>query len=606
MSDIIAPTIQLNRKPDTGNNEKAAITEQSKLNLSVPNFQAGWLQMGANAFELGDQIKYTIDRTEARNTYNDLRIHMDEMVTNLIDSNGTGRDPATLRTEVFDKLEEYAQKNFLNKGFMQDPRIREEIMKEYNQYVQNTTGTINADNVKKVRNNYIKSTTDTFMMAANDLQTALNTADSDKYLENFRLAHDEMLAAQDIDPNSPRGKASFQEQLSNVYLMNTLQDLEDPGKDPWALERQIKAQKGKMITDHYVKALRAIHAKQDSLEAKALSRKQGDAANFRWWMGTATEEEKFAAAMSQTEKYFKERNIPADPESQEYMDVFNSKKNAIENKMAENRLKFSDGFRNRHTLLTNLNNYAATVPPTEFAAMLDYANNEALKGSIPNYHQAALELMRNKIDPRHASKEQWKAAHESVDIMRGGADPEDLEAMDRTVAYIYQTHKLEQAPPIAQIDKDKLNSIPNEHLLATFQANSGDMNKTAKALGVSDPSLIQVMVDRAYVAQQESTTKQLDTMAFAFANRIYDKVDKSYFNEIWNKDSKNSHAPVGAIKSIILARAQNATQAPDPILKMQFTSPLEFMMSLYNGGMLDSERFRDSIMTEPSMSMYKK
>ena len=133
MSDLLVPSTTLARKADTGDTVKLEAKEIKNARIQdVPNYTADLFKMASAGFNLAYEVDKAVTTARAKSDYNDFKIKMDQYVTDLNMSNQGGMTNEELRLKIFDKMNEYANKNLLSKEYMDNPLIRNAILEEYN------------------------------------------------------------------------------------------------------------------------------------------------------------------------------------------------------------------------------------------------------------------------------------------------------------------------------------------------------------------------------------------------------------------------------------------------------------------------------------------
>lgn len=315
MSDLLVPSTTLARKADTGENVKLEAKEIKNARIQdVPNYTADLFKMASAGFNLAYEVDKAVTTARAKSDYNDFKIKMDQYVTDLNMSNQGGMTNEELRLKIFDKMNEYANKNLLSKEYMDNPLIRNAILEEYNGYVDNISKAVYADNARKVFDMQVKTATSEMMLAVNDAAVAHNTSRGAELLDKAESKYYEMLKIQGISADSEIAREGWLKTRSALYLSNALQDLEDPGWSPYRLRDKIKNMKGDMMIDDYTKAMRAINSriKEDMVAATVKREKYID--NLMMSVGKGSERDKVSASIDLAKQYYEQGlNDPDSP-----------------------------------------------------------------------------------------------------------------------------------------------------------------------------------------------------------------------------------------------------------------------------------------------------
>lgn len=315
MSDLLVPSTILARKADTGDTVKLEAKEIKNARIQdVPNYTADLFKMASAGFNLAYEVDKAVTTARAKSDYNDFKIKMDQYVTDLNMSNQGGMTNEELRLKIFDKMNEYANKNLLSKEYMDNPLIRNTILEEYNGYVDNISKAVYADNARKVFDMQVKTASSELMLAINDAAVAHNTSRGDELLYKAEAKYYDMLKIQGISSDSEIARAGWMKTRSALYLSNALQDLEDPGWSPYRLRDKIKGMKGDMMIDDYTQAMRAINSriKEDMVAATVKREKYID--NLMMSVGKGSERDKVSASIDLAKQYYEQgQNDPDSP-----------------------------------------------------------------------------------------------------------------------------------------------------------------------------------------------------------------------------------------------------------------------------------------------------
>lgn len=344
MSDLLVPSTTLARKADTGDTVKLEAKEIKNARIrDVPNYTADLFKMASAGFNLAYEVDKAVTTARAKSDYNDFKIKMDQYVTDLNMSNQGGMTNEELRLKIFDKMNEYANKNLLSKEYMDKPLIRNTILEEYNGYVDNISKAVYADNARKVFDMQVKTATSEMMLAVNDAAVAHNTSRGAELLDKAESKYYEMLKIQGISADSEIAREGWLKTRSALYLSNALQDLEDPGWSPYRLRDKIKGMKGDMMIDDYTKAMRAINSRIKEDMVSATANRQQFIDNLMMSQGHGSERDKIIASNDLALQYFEQGKN--DPDSLFYgkslADCQIIARQDIENDQALKRKQFS-------------------------------------------------------------------------------------------------------------------------------------------------------------------------------------------------------------------------------------------------------------------------
>lgn len=312
MSDLLVPSTTLARKADTGDTVKLEAKEIKNARIQdIPNYATGWLQAGAAGLNLAFEVDKAVTTARAKSDYNDFKIKMDQYVTDLNMSNQGGMTNEELRLKIFDKMNEYANKNLLSKEYMSNPLIRNAILEEYNGYVDNISKAVYADNARKVFDMQVKTASSELMLAVNDAAVAHNTSKGAELLDKAESKYYDVLKIHGISSDSEIARAGWMKTRSAMYLDNVLQDLEDPGWSPYKLRDKIKGMKGDMMIGDYTQAMRAINSRIKEDMVSAATKKQQYVDNLMMSQGQGSERDKIIAANDLALQYFEQgKNDP--------------------------------------------------------------------------------------------------------------------------------------------------------------------------------------------------------------------------------------------------------------------------------------------------------
>lgn len=314
MSDLLVPSTTLARKADTGENVKLEAKEIKNARIQdVPNYTADLFKMASAGFNLAYEVDKAVTTARAKSDYNDFKIKMDQYVTDLNMSNQGGMTNEELRLKIFDKMNEYANKNLLGKEYMDNPLIRNTILEEYNGYVDNISKAVYADNARKVFDMQVKTANAELMLAVNDAAVAHNTSRGADLLNKAESKYYEMLKIQGVSADSEIAREGWMKTRSALYLSNALQDLEDPGWSPYRLRDKIKGMKGDMMIDDYTRAMRAINSRIKEDMVAAETKKQQHVDNLMMSRGRGSERDKATAAIALAKQYYEQGQT--DPDS---------------------------------------------------------------------------------------------------------------------------------------------------------------------------------------------------------------------------------------------------------------------------------------------------
>lgn len=550
MSDLIAPTIGIDRRrTNTADSMRAQAGPQYNINFSdVPNYTAGWMKAGAEAFNLADQITLDVRQSRAEADYNDFRIKMDQQATDLINSNMAGLTPEEMRTQVFDKMNKYAEDNLLNKEYMDDPRVKNKILQDYNGYVVNLSNTLYADNIKKVQDTLMKETSASFMIALNDAATAHNTKDGQKYVDIAKEKHDAMLRAAGVDPNSEQGRQSWKGSFSKLMLNNALQDLADPGMNPWALRTKVKAQQGVMMIEDYTHAMNAINAAIDRLNSKAESNRQRNIDNFMMSIGRGDERSVFAAAMNLAETYKKqnERDGVLSP-------YYGMTDGELKQKALTDTRAIQLDLRQQFDAETA---YITTVQQQVKDALLKFEPDQ--RRLIVDYFQSGqatdedVVFLSKGLDPRQASKSPKMVADAQQELllnrMVATKNNDQSKAFDK-FSNIKRNITMEgiRSTPFDQYETEtSMVAGMSDIELTSALANSTSIDDFGRRLGLIDQSVINEAFSHAQDLSKKSANDLDESKLYAITDSLMPKI-KSSFGWDKNFDKRNKSVLRGSI-----------------------------------------------------------
>lgn len=532
MADLSVPSIMVDRSPNTKTTVKAEIANSPNIDIkNVPNFAAGWMNVAGAAFSLADTIDNTVNKTRAMNTLNDYRMNVDKITNDIILNNSAGMTDEELQAKVFETLDKYAEDNLLNEEFMNDPRIREAVTKEYNDFAMNIHKTLYADNATKVKKTELEVLSSRYMMSLNDAATAHNTPEGHKYEMIAKENHDMMLRAQGIDPEGDIGKLAWQKQKSNLLLNNVLQDLADPGMNPYGLLAKIKGEKGNMMIEDYTKAINAIRDRIEHLEIKAATKKQQDLSMFGASRGFASEIDKQAMIVRKADEL---RNLAKDPNSI-YHGLTNQQIEAkaaawVEEDQRLRREQFSAGTSFVWGVASGINKF---LNPKDNTFPLETKKEIVEAITSVKGTDADVVLLSQGIDPRHATPDQIKAANDEIERNKFLANENDTFNSFYNIKYSLTASGIQSLPKnLAEGDRLVIDSMSDKEKIENARLAKGDIRVFMASTGLKDEMQARVSMAECYELAKEDSVNRDNEQLFDTIDRVtksvLPKVEKSF------------------------------------------------------------------------------
>lgn len=538
MSDLLVPSTTLARKVDTGDTVKLEAKEMKNARVQdVPNYTAGWLQTGAAAFNLAFEVDKAVTTARAKTDYNNFKIKMDQYVTDLNMSNQGGMTNEELRLKIFDKMNEYANKNLLSKEYMDNPLIRNAILEEYNGYVDNISKAVYADNARKVFDMQVKTASSELMLAVNDAAVAHNTSRGAELLDKAESKYYDVLKIHGISSDSEIARAGWMKTRSAMYLDNALQDLEDPGWSPYKLRDKIKGMKGDMMIDDYTQAMRAINSriKEDMVAAAAKHEKYID--NFMMSQGRGSERDKAEAIVALSKQYYEQGQT--DPDSLFYGKTLAEceviARQDIEIDQAKKRQQFSVETGFMLQVVNGVNNAKHKFAPEVWERIVRKSANGELdnvelvmisrgmdpdnKDTVNERFQIQAELDRYRLSTNAADK---SAAFSAFDYLKYNVKPDGLRSTssqqadaDRMLGETYTPYELEH----------------------TFDTTSS-VQEFGRKLGLMDFGVVLKLYEKAQKFKQDKTLQYEETLKAGLVRAVADKLPSSKIQAVYRDNPK--------------------------------------------------------------------
>lgn len=609
MAELLVPTIQMDRKPNTKTTEMAESIKSPEIDLkSVPNFAAGWLAAGSAAFDLADTIDYSINAARAQNTLNEFRMNVDERTTKMMVDNTAGYTESELQEKVFSGLDEYAQKTFMNQEFMNDPRIRDKMLNQYNDYVHNISNTIKSDNTRKVHKTLGDTLSSTFMLSMNDASTALDTPDSAKYMSIAKNDYDELMRFNGVSPDSEIAKAGWMEQESKIRLLNTLQSIEDKTLNWRQLSNRLDKWKGQMVTDDYIKARRAVNNLREQEEAKylaTLSRK--NALTFAEVSGNLTDEQKWERARQLTITYLeKQKNDPNGRfKNMDEKQIRAAAARDVELQAARAREEHTAEGLTIVSTIDGVNALRQAATSEQWGAVV----NEVKQGfeiddvtGIQMLMLASKGLMPSAADEKIKNNTRLDA-QQLLDII----SKDGLTMLRKTVDRMSDENsiKVAKARPASVAALDTLSYVTERDAFAAIKQYGGDATAAAQSLGIYDENAIYDFSVKAKRGELLSDTDRREESAKYAADLVY-KAMSSRFDKSYTKNAQGIARIKGrireAIQHLAIQQVNEANQQGNPTLKTEE----DFYNQLAGMQTYKDSIFQNKILGYPEVAKFRK
>ena len=600
MSDLLVPSTTLARKADTGDTVKLEAKEIKNARIQdIPNYAVGWSQVGAAGFNLAFEVDKAVTTARAKSDYNDFKIKMDQYVTDLNMSNQGGMTNEELRLKIFDKMNEYANKNLLSKEYMDNPLIRNTILEEYNGYVDNISKAVYADNARKVFDMQVKTATSEMMLAVNDAAVAHNTSRGAELLDKAEAKYYEMLKIQGVSSDSEIAREGWMKTRSAMYLSNVLQDLEDPGWSPYRLRDKIKGMKGNMMIDDYTKAMRAINNRIKEDMVTAATRREQYIDNLMMSQGKGSERDKIIASNDLALQYFERGKN--DPDSIFYgktlADCQIIARQDIENDQALKRQQFSAETGFMFKTVNNLNNAKNSFAPDVWERIVRKSANGELddvelvmvsRGMDPDNQDTVKE--RFEIQ---AELDRYRLSTNAVDKSSAFKDFEMLK-------YNIQKDGLRSTSP-QQAENDRVlgaTYTPNE-LTYAYDASSSALD-FGRRLGLADAGESLKLYEKAQKLKQDKALQYEESLKTSLVKDVVAKVPNKKLKSAFRDNPKRLEAVFSLAMDDDYQRERNKRLAEGAV---DFTFKDYFNVK-YSAGI--SQSYIDVLMSSPYLADFKR
>lgn len=539
MSDLLVPSTTLARKADTGDTVKLEAKEIKNARIQdVPNYTADLFKMASAGFNLAYEVDKAVTTARAKSDYNDFKIKMDQYVTDLNMSNQGGMTNEELRLKIFDKMNEYANKNLLSKEYMDNPLIRNTILEEYNGYVDNISKAVYADNARKVFDMQVKTASSELMIAVNDAAVAHNTSRGAELLDKAESKYYDMLNIQGVSADSEIARAGWMKTRSALYLSNALQDLEDPGWSPYRLRDKIKGMKGDMMIDDYTKAMRAINSRIKEDMVTAATKKQQYVDNLMMSQGQGSERDKIIAANDLALQYFEQGKN--DPDSLFYgktlADCQIIARQDIEKDQALKRKQFSVETGFMFKTVNDLSNAKSKFAPEVW----DRIVRKSANGELDNVE---LVMVSRGMDPDNKAtvNERFKI-QEELDRYRLGTNAVEKSSAFNDFDMLKYNIKQEggvrsTSPQQAESDRMLGATYTPDELIHTYKTSTSALDFGRK-LHLVDAGESLKLYEKAQRFTQDKALQYEETLMVGLVRAVSDKLTNSKIQAIYLKNPK--------------------------------------------------------------------
>lgn len=600
MSDLLVPSTILARKADTGDTVKLEAKEIKNARIQdVPNYTADLFKMASAGFNLAYEVDKAVTTARAKSDYNDFKIKMDQYVTDLNMSNQGGMTNEELRLKIFDKMNEYANKNLLSKEYMNNPLIRNTILEEYNGYVDNISKAVYADNARKVFDMQVKTASSEMMLAVNDAAVAHNTSRGAELLDKAESKYYEMLKIQGISADSEIAREGWMKTRSALYLSNALQDLEDPGWSPYRLRDKIKGMKGDMMIDDYTKAMRAINSRIKEDMVAAATKREQYYDNLMMSQGKGSERDKIIASNDLALQYFEQGKN--DPDSIFYgktlADCQIIARQDIENDQALKRQQFSVETGFMFKTVNNLNNAKNSFAPDVWERIVRKSANGELddvelvmvsRGMDPDNQ----DTVRERFEIQ-AELDRYRLSTNAVDKSSAFKDFEMLK-------YNIKKDGLRSTSP-QQAENDRVlgaTYTPND-LMYTYDISSSALD-FGRRLGLADTGESLKLYEKAHKFKQDKALQYEESLKMSLVRDVVAKVPNKKIKSAFKDNPKMLEAAFSLAVGDDYLRERNKRLAEGAV---DFTFKDYFHIK-YSSGI--SQSYVDVLLANPYLVDFKR
>lgn len=602
MSDLLVPSTTLARKADTGDTVKLEAKEIKNARIQdVPNYTADLFKMASAGFNLAYEVDKAVTTARAKSDYNDFKIKMDQYVTDLNMSNQGGMTNEELRLKIFDKMNEYANKNLLGKEYMDNPLIRNTILEEYNGYVDNISKAVYADNAKKVFDMQVKTASSELMLAVNDAAVAHNTSRGAELLDKAEAKYYDMLKIQGVSSDSEIARAGWMQTRSAMYLDNVLQDLEDPGWSPYKLRDKIKGMKGDMMIGDYTRAMRAINSRIKEDMVAATTKRQQFVDNLMMSQGHGSERDKIIASNDLALQYYEQGKN--DPDSLFYgktlADCQIIARQDIENDQALKRKQFSAETGFMFKTVNDLSNAKSKFTPEVW----DRIVRKSANGELDDID---LVMVSRGMDPDNqtAVNERFQIQAE-LDRYRLGTN-----AVEKSSAYndfsmlkynIKQDGGVRSTSP-QQVQSDQMLAATYApiDLTYTYDTSTSALDFGRK-LGLVDAGVSLKLYEKAQRLKQDKALQYEETLKLGLVRAVVDKVPSSKIQAVYLDNPKMLEAALSLAVDDDYQRERNKRLAEGAV---DYTIKDYFHIKYGTSGI--SQSYVDVLLTSPYLTDFKR
>ena len=600
MSDLLVPSTTLARKADTGDTVKLEAKEIKNARIQdIPNYATGWLQAGAAGLNLAFEVDKAVTTARAKSDYNDFKIKMDQYVTDLNMSNQGGMTNEELRLKIFDKMNEYANKNLLSKEYMSNPLVRNAILEEYNGYVDNISKAVYADNARKVFDMQVKTASSELMLAVNDAAVAHNTSRGAELLDKAESKYYDVLKIHGISSDSEIARAGWMKTRSAMYLDNVLQDLEDPGWSPYKLRDKIKGMKGDMMIGDYTRAMRAINSRIKEDMVSAATKKQQYVDNLMMSQGQGSERDKIIAANDLALQYFEQGKN--DPDSLFYgktlADCQIIARQDIEKDQALKRKQFSVETGFMFKTINDLSNAKSKFTPDVWERIVRKSSNGELD-------DVELVMISRGMDPdnKDTVNERFQIQAE-LDRYRLSTN-----AVDKSSAYndfgmlkynIKQNGVRSTSPQQAESDRMLGATYTPDELTYAYDTATSAQDFGHK-LGLFDAGESLKLYEKAQRLKQDNALKYEESLKMGLVREVVDKVPSKKIKSAFKDNPKMLEAAFSLAVGDDYLRERNKRLAEGAV---DFTFKDYFHIKFSSG---ISQSYVDVLLANPYLADFKR
>lgn len=602
MSDLLVPSTTLARKADTGDTVKLEAKEIKNARIQdVPNYTADLFKMASAGFNLAYEVDKAVTTARAKSDYNDFKIKMDQYVTDLNMSNQGGMTNEELRLKIFDKMNEYANKNLLSKEYMDNPLIRNTILEEYNGYVDNISKAVYADNAKKVFDMQVKTASSELMLAVNDAAVAHNTSRGAELLDKAESKYYEMLNIQGVSADSEIARAGWMETRSALYLSNVLQDLEDPGWSPYKLRDKIKGMKGDMKIDDYTRAMRAINSriKEDMVAATAKHEKYID--NLMMSVGKGSERDKVSASIDLAKQYYEQgQNDPDSPfHGKTLADCQIIARQDIENDQALKREQFSVETGFMFKTVNDLKNAKSKFAPEVW----DRIVRKSASGELDNVE---LVMVSRGMDPDNQDtvRERFEIQAE-LDRYRLSTNAAGKSSVftdfDMLKYQIDREGGVRSTSPQQAASDKMLGATRSPDELIYAYDNSTSALDFGRRLGLVDAGVSLELYEKAHKFKQDKALQYEETLKIGLVKAVVDKLTNSKIQAVYLDNPRMLEAALSLAVGDDYQRERSKRLAEGAV---DYTIRDYFHIKYSNSGI--SQSYVDVLLTSPYLVDFKR